>query len=147
VGDIQIIKTEAGEELVVLSRRDYDMLLARLGDEDAEDRASVRLVEESRSRLARGEDLVLPEETWERIEAGMHPIEALRRHRGLTQVALAGAAGITQGYLSEIENRKKVGDLAVLKRIAAALDAPLDVVTDDSHAPPPPAAASSPGSA
>jgi DNA-binding XRE family transcriptional regulator len=146
VGDIQIIRTEAGEELVVLSRRDYDMLLARLGDEDAEDRASVRLVEESQPRLARGEDVVLPEETWERIEAGMHPIEALRRHRGLTQVALAGAAGITQGYLSEIENRKKVGDLAVLKRIAAALDAPLDVVTDDRHAPTPPVA-NSPGRA
>lgn len=36
--DPQIIITAGGEELVVLSRRDFDSLLARLGDEEAEDR-------------------------------------------------------------------------------------------------------------
>ena len=40
----QIITTD-GEELVVLPRRDYDVLLARLRDEEAEDRMTVRLVE------------------------------------------------------------------------------------------------------
>ena len=41
----QIITTD-GEELL-LPRRDYDVLLARLRDEGAEDRMTVRLVEES----------------------------------------------------------------------------------------------------
>lgn len=48
----QIIKTESGEELVVLPRRDYDAMLARLGDEEAEDRMTERLVVEGRTRIA-----------------------------------------------------------------------------------------------
>lgn len=106
------------------------MLLARLGDEDAEDRASARLIDEAQDRIARGEDIALPLEIWEQIEAGTHPIEAIRRFRRLTQTQLARKAGITQGFLSEIENRKKTGDVSVLKRIAAALGAPLDVIAE-----------------
>ena len=44
----QLIVTEAGERLVVMTERDYDDLLARAGEEDAEDRMTVRLVEEAR---------------------------------------------------------------------------------------------------
>ena len=33
--DIQVLKTEAGEELVVLTRRAYDVLRAKAGDEAA----------------------------------------------------------------------------------------------------------------
>ena len=42
----QVLKTAAGEELVVLPRRDYDVLLARLGDEEAEDRLLLAMVDE-----------------------------------------------------------------------------------------------------
>ncbi len=56
----QFLQTETGEELVVLTRREYDSLLARLGDEDAEDRMSVRLIEEVGARLASGEEELVP---------------------------------------------------------------------------------------
>jgi phage baseplate assembly protein W len=49
---IQIIKTPLGEELVVLSRREYDSLRARLGDEEAEDSMTLVLAAEARSALA-----------------------------------------------------------------------------------------------
>jgi hypothetical protein len=52
----QFIMTEAGEELVVLSRREYDALLAQLGDEEAEDRMTVLLANEVRRRLDSGEE-------------------------------------------------------------------------------------------
>jgi hypothetical protein len=39
----QVIVTEGGEKLVILTERDYDALLARAGDEDAEDRMTVRI--------------------------------------------------------------------------------------------------------
>jgi len=42
------ITTEGGEELVILSRREYDALLASLGDEEAEDRMTVLFAEEVR---------------------------------------------------------------------------------------------------
>ena len=45
----QFIRTEAGEEFVVLSRRDYDAMRARLGDEDAEDRLTARIVKEAKA--------------------------------------------------------------------------------------------------
>lgn len=59
----QFLKTEAGEELVVLTRREYDSLLARLGDEEAEDRMTVRILEEVGARLASGEEKLVPLES------------------------------------------------------------------------------------
>lgn len=56
----QMFKTDAGEELVLLSRRDYDALLASAGDEDAEDRMTERLVEEARARIASGQETLIP---------------------------------------------------------------------------------------
>jgi hypothetical protein len=55
-----VITTDSGEELVVLSRREYDSLLARLGDEEAEDRMTVLIAEEVRQRIASGEEKLLP---------------------------------------------------------------------------------------
>jgi hypothetical protein len=46
---VQTLTTESGDELVVLSRRDYDALLARRGDEDAEDRMTLILTAEARA--------------------------------------------------------------------------------------------------
>jgi hypothetical protein len=54
------ITTDAGEELVVLTRREYDALLARLGDEEAEDRMTVLLADEVRSRIESGQEELIP---------------------------------------------------------------------------------------
>lgn len=124
----QIIKAPSGDELVVLPREDYERLLARLGDAFCEDIVGARIVREALAAEQRGDEIFLPEETWDKIEAGMHPVEAIRRFRGMTQVQLATKAGITQGFLSEIENRRKTGDVSVLKRLATALAAPLDLI-------------------
>lgn len=56
----QFITTDAGEELVLLGRRDYDALLAGLGEEDAEDRMTLLVAAEARARIAAGEDELLP---------------------------------------------------------------------------------------
>src|SRR5579859_5968627 len=48
-----------------------------------------------------------------------------RKARGLSQQALAGKAGISQNYLSDIENGARTGKLDVLQAIADALGAPL----------------------
>ena len=119
----QIIRTEAGEELVVLSRRDYDAMRARLGDEDAEDRMTARIIKEKSRGVA------APLSVWDEIEAASSPIGPLRKWRKLTQEELAAKAGISQGYLSELETGRKVGDLATLRRVAAALGVALDDVT------------------
>ena len=125
----QIITTETGEELVVLSRRDYDAMRARAGDEDAEDAMTARLIDEAR---ARG-DAALPVSVWEEIEAAPSPIGPLRKWRGLTQEALAAKAGISQPYLSAIEAGKKTGDVGTLRTIATALGVGLDDVAPEQE--------------
>lgn len=54
------ITTDSGEELVLLTRREYDSLLARLGDEEAEDRMTMLIAEEIRNRIASGEEKLVP---------------------------------------------------------------------------------------
>ena len=70
----------------------------------------------------------LPPALAERLKNGEHPIRIFREHRGLTQVELAGKAGIARPYLTEIETRKKQGSLPVLKTIAAALSVELATI-------------------
>ena len=56
---------------------------------------------------------------------GESRFKALRRWRGLTQSVLAAKSGIGQGYLSDIENRRRTGPPETLERLARALDVPL----------------------
>lgn len=122
----QIIKTDKGEELVVLTRRDYDAMRARAGDEEAEDAMTARIIEEAKA--AGG--AALPLSIWEEIEAAPSAIGPLRRWRKLTQSELAAKAVISQGYLSELESGKKGGDVATLRAIADALGVSLDDVVE-----------------
>jgi len=115
---IQTLTTEAGEELVVLSRRDYDALLARLGDEEAEDRMTLIVAAEARGETP------LPEPVSKAILDGDTPLKAFRRWRGMTQAQLAAAADINQGYLSELESGAKAGSPQTLGKLGASLDLP-----------------------
>lgn len=66
-------------------------------------------------------------------------LTALRSARGLTQEQLAGAAGVTKGYVSKIENGRVVPPIGTLLRIARALGSdvaeflkPVDDDTEDA---------------
>lgn len=61
---------------------------------------------------------------------GVNPIRAWREYRGLTQAQLAEKAPIDPAYLSQAENGKEISD-KMLRRLAAALDAPLSSLRDD----------------
>lgn len=51
-----------------------------------------------------------------------NPIKIIRKHRGMTQVQLAEAAGLSRPYLAEIETGRKEGSITALKNLAAALN-------------------------
>lgn len=72
----------------------------------------------------------LPAEVLYATLDGVHPIKAWRNHHKLTLQALADKAGISKGFLSQIENRKRVGDIKVLTAIARALDVPVNLLTE-----------------
>jgi DNA-binding XRE family transcriptional regulator len=109
----QIITTPAGEELVILPRRDYDALLARLGDEAAEDRATARIVDETT------EEATVPH--WFVMLLAEHgsPVTAARKHHGCTQAELAAVLGISQGHLSDIERGRRALTQTQAHQVAA----------------------------
>ncbi|GBU19369.1 MULTISPECIES: helix-turn-helix domain-containing protein [Methylobacterium] len=103
----QIIKTDGGEELVVLTRRAYDALLARAGDEDAEDRATARLAEDHLADEAEGRTATVPHWFVKLVAEHDSPVTAARKHKGLTQAGLCAVLGISQGHLSDIERGRR----------------------------------------
>jgi DNA-binding XRE family transcriptional regulator len=115
---IQTIKTASGEELVVLTRREFDALMAQLGDEEAEDRMTLLIAAESRGEAP------LPVTVSQAVLGGDSLLKALRHWRGLTQAELSKAAGLGQGFLSELEAGSKSGSAETIDKLAFALDVP-----------------------
>jgi DNA-binding XRE family transcriptional regulator len=131
MGKPQIIRTEAGEELVVIPLSEYDELQRRAGEDDAaEGEWARRVIAESDAAIARGDDVLLPLEVWTSIDRGDNAVRVLRKHRRLTQAELATKVGITQAFLSEIERGRKVGTTDTLKSLAKALAVPLSVLVE-----------------
>lgn len=119
---IQTIRTPAGEELVVLSRADYDALVALAeDDEDAE------LIAIADARMA---DPVLsstlPPEVSRAIFGGASLLRAVREWRDVGQVKLARDIGSSQGFVSDLERGRRAMTDEVRLRIAAALEVPAD---------------------
>ena len=65
--------------------------------------------------------------------AGDHPVRAWRNYRRMTQDALAEATGISKPYLSQIETGQRGGTAELLKKLADALNVPLDLLVDAQH--------------
>jgi DNA-binding XRE family transcriptional regulator len=125
----QFIKTESGEELVVLPRRVYDAL-TRSGTSD-EDTATAMIVDRGKAAIAAGYDLAIPAATAEAIAQGVNPIRAAREWRGLTQAQLAKMTGLTQSYISQLEAGDSAGTPKALRAVANVLQVPLDLLVAD----------------
>ncbi len=117
----QIIRTPAGEQMVILPKGDYEALLDTI--EDLED---TRAAEQSLARIAAGEEELIPDAEMDDYLAAPTPLAFWRKKRGLTQAALAEQVGVTQAYLSEMESGKKEGGIGVLRELAAALKVGMD---------------------
>lgn len=122
----------------VVSRAEFNALgeaalrlgtaLERLAErvEDLED----ALAAQATRATAKPED-ALSADLVNRLIAGESPVRIWREHRGLTLTALAERAEVPQGYLSEIEHRKKPGSLRAMRALARALDLDLDDLVRD----------------
>ena len=123
--DYQIIRSPSGEELVVLSRAEFDRLAA-LAAEAEEDAADGAAYDSAMAALADGAETLLPPELSTLILEGKCRLAAARKWRGLSQAELAEKAGLRQGYVSDLETGRRKGAAATLERIAGALDVPLN---------------------
>ncbi|WP_327296842.1 MULTISPECIES: helix-turn-helix transcriptional regulator [unclassified Streptomyces] len=56
-----------------------------------------------------------------------------RRELGLSQTEVAERSGLTQAKISRVEGADAVPTLPLLRRLARALDASLNIALDDDH--------------
>lgn len=125
MGNPQVIHTAAGEELVVLPRSEYEALLARANDvsDDAED-VSIHAAHDA--EFATSNATVLPKEVSAAILRGDSRLKAIRRWKDVTQLDLSRKTGISQGYLSDLENGHRAGTPETIAKLAEALDIPVE---------------------
>jgi len=118
-------------ETVTILRADLDALIDAA--ENAEDLASVRAW--NAYVAAVGRDAAITNSYTaakaKRLLAGESPVRIWHEKRGMTQRALAAAAAIPSGYLSEIESGKKPGSVAAYRALAKTLAVSLEDLVGD----------------
>jgi DNA-binding XRE family transcriptional regulator len=120
-------KGPQGDDIVILSREEYDQLLAAIN----EDAADIEILRRSISRVESGEEETFTSDEVDAFLASKTPLAFFRKKRGMSQDTLAKRAGITQSYLSEIEIGRKSGDIRTLRKLADALKVSLDNLVPD----------------
>jgi transcriptional regulator with XRE-family HTH domain len=109
-----------GTEMVILPAVEYARLKLL-----AEEGADLTAAQEALARIEAGEG-TMPGEVLDLIlDEDIHPIAAWRRHRGLSQAQLAEKAGLSQVWISRIEQGGGYGSRATRRRLAVALGAPI----------------------
>jgi transcriptional regulator with XRE-family HTH domain len=114
-------KTPQGDDIVILSRAEYDTLTA--GRRDTADAAYANSI---LADIESGNEILLTNEQANQLLNAKTPLAFWRKHRGITQQALSKLIGVAQGFVSEIENGTKTGDVQTLAAMARALAISLD---------------------
>jgi hypothetical protein len=122
---VRFQKTSRGE-VAILPRREYELLAAKASEAE-EDAGTARIVADARKEIAGGGPL-LPKAVVDRLANGQNPVRILREWRDITQMHLSFKTNLSQGYISDIENGRRVGTVAALRLIANVLDVPLDLL-------------------
>jgi transcriptional regulator with XRE-family HTH domain len=118
-----ITKTPRGDDIVILSRAEYDALTVDRRDEDALDAAYANSI---LANIEGGAETLLTSEQADRLLDSKSPLAFWRKHLGMTQQALSKSIGVAQGFISEIESGTKTGDVQTLAAIARVLAISLD---------------------
>jgi DNA-binding XRE family transcriptional regulator len=118
---VQIIEKNGEPEYAVVPIADYRALI-----EKAEMLDDVATFDKAEAALAAGEDELVPSSIVDALLANENPVKVWRKHRGLSQAALADAAGLSQAYIAQIEAGKREGRINAYKAIAGILRVDLD---------------------
>ncbi|MDP3315315.1 MAG: helix-turn-helix domain-containing protein [Devosia sp.] len=120
---LQTFTTPSGDELVVLTRADYEQLVELAAQSDDDEDAE--LIGIADARMASAEERAsLPAEVSRLLLGGMSVLKALRQWRDVGQVKLADDIGSSQGFISDLESGRRAMTPEVRSRLAAALDVP-----------------------
>src|SRR5438094_750382 len=126
---VRFQKTPRGE-VAILPRRDYELLVAKASEAD-EDAGTARIIARARKEVAEGA-LLLPKDVVDRLANGENAVRVLREWRDVTQMYLSFKTNLSQGYISDIENGRRIGTAAALRLIAKVLNVPLDLLVQEN---------------
>jgi DNA-binding XRE family transcriptional regulator len=111
-------------DTITIGRDEYQRLLNAKQDlDDIRDSAAIA------ARIASGEETI-PDEAMADYLAAPTPLAWWRKRRGLTQAKLAELVGVSQVFVAQMESGKRDGSIAVLARLARALDLKIDDLVD-----------------
>ncbi|MCC6193392.1 MAG: helix-turn-helix transcriptional regulator [Burkholderiales bacterium] len=119
---IQFIEFDGERRFAVVPIELWERLGAQEALEDAEDLAALAQFRRTDTGAR------VPHSVVKRIAEGKHPIAAWRAERKLSAAELARRAGVTRQMMSLIESGKRIGTAGVLRKIANALEVPLDAL-------------------
>lgn len=119
----QTIKTPRGEELVVLSREDYDALIAAR-DEAEEELADIAALDQRLAEAGAGGEQPMPAAVSALLLQGNRRIAALRLWRGLDRGQLGNKIGISEQTIQRLEAGDEPVDADLAGKLAHALDVP-----------------------
>jgi ribosome-binding protein aMBF1 (putative translation factor) len=122
---VRFQKTPRGE-VAILPRKEYELLRAKASEAD-EDAGTARIVARAKKEIDGGGPL-LPKDVVDRVAKGENPVRVMREWRDVTQMYLSFKTNLSQGYISDIENGRRVGTVAALRLIANVLKVPLDLL-------------------
>jgi DNA-binding XRE family transcriptional regulator len=112
----QIITSPSEDKMAVLPMAEYERLVAA-----AESAGDLRQYDVAKRRLSSGTDEAIPSQYAKRLIAGDSPIRVWREYRGMSGKDLAGLAGVSAAFLSQIETGAREGKAGPMRRIAKAL--------------------------
>jgi ribosome-binding protein aMBF1 (putative translation factor) len=115
-----VIEHEGKPTHVLLRFADWERIRDILAA--AEDLEAVRRVEADPNQDR------IPLEVVKRLLDDENPVKAWREHRGLTQQALAHAAGLPQSTIARLESGARKGTVAQMRKLASALAINLDTL-------------------
>lgn len=121
---VQLIRTPNGDEMIVLPKAEYEELIriAEAAAEIAEDAADVAAYDAAMADPLGSQPL--PVEVSHHILKGAGTLKAFRLWRNLSQVDLAERSGTSQGYISDLESRRRKITPDLAPKLATALDIP-----------------------
>jgi DNA-binding XRE family transcriptional regulator len=118
---VQIIENDGIPEYAVVPIADYRALI-----EKAEMLDDVAAFDKAEAALAAGEDELVPSDIADSLLANVNAVKVWREYRGMSQAALADAAGLSQAYIAQIETGKREGRINAYKAISNVLDVDID---------------------
>ncbi len=118
--NISFIEDSHGKKAVILSMKTYLELKEKLEElEDINDYKQIKSERQENFPLAVVEKLILGEGS---------KVKVLREYRKYNLTSLAEKLNISEGYLSQIENKKRKGSIGLYKKISEVLGVDMDLL-------------------